>query len=57
MMLRTCPQLLWSTMARPVLSGTCPVKLLYGLRLWSWCCSSVSGSWPSSYSLGYLYVE
>ncbi len=22
---------LWSTMARPVLSGTCPVKLLYGL--------------------------
>ncbi len=27
----TCTQLLWSTMARPVLSGTCPVKLLYGL--------------------------
>ncbi len=24
-------QLLWATMARPVLSGTCPVKLLYGL--------------------------
>ncbi len=28
---RTCTQLLWSTMARPVLSGTCPVKPLYGL--------------------------
>ncbi len=27
----TCTQLLWSTMARPVLSGTCPVKPLYGL--------------------------
>ncbi len=24
-------QLLWSTMARPVLSGNCPVKSLYGL--------------------------
>ncbi len=24
-------QLLWATMARPVLSGTCPVKLPYGL--------------------------
>ncbi len=31
MTLSTCTQLLWSTMARPVLSGTCPVKLLYGL--------------------------
>ncbi len=31
MMLSMCTQLLWSTMARPVLSGTCPVKLLYGL--------------------------
>ncbi|CAI9559759.1 unnamed protein product [Staurois parvus] len=30
-MLSTCTQLLWSTMARPVLSGICPVKLLYGL--------------------------
>ncbi len=30
-MYRTCTQLLWSTMARPVLSGTCPVKPLYGL--------------------------
>ncbi len=30
MMLSTCTQLLWSTMARPVLSGTCPVKPLYG---------------------------
>ncbi len=29
--LSTCTQLLWSTMARPVLSGTCPVKPLYGL--------------------------
>ncbi len=27
----TCTQLLWSTMARPVLSGTCPVRPLYGL--------------------------
>ncbi|CAI9603639.1 unnamed protein product [Staurois parvus] len=27
----TCTQLLWSTIARPVLSGTCPIKLLYGL--------------------------
>ena len=31
MTLSMCTQLLWSTMARPVLSGTCPVKLLYGL--------------------------
>ncbi len=31
MTLSTCTQLLWSTMARPVLSGTCPVKPLYGL--------------------------
>ncbi len=31
MMLSSCTQLLWSTMARPVLSGTCPVKPLYGL--------------------------
>ncbi|CAI9558026.1 unnamed protein product, partial [Staurois parvus] len=29
--LSMCTQLLWSTMARLVLSGTCPVKLLYGL--------------------------
>ncbi|CAI9550560.1 unnamed protein product, partial [Staurois parvus] len=29
MTLSTCTQLLWSTMARPVLSGTCPVKPLY----------------------------
>ncbi len=49
----TCTQLLWSTMARPVLSGTCPVKPLS----WSPCCSSVSGSWQSSYSLHHLYVE
>ncbi len=50
MTLSTCT-LLWSTMARPVLSGSCPV--------WSWppCCSSVSGSWQSSYSLRHLYVE
>ena len=26
-----CTQLIWSTMVRPVLSGTCPVKPLYGL--------------------------
>ncbi len=31
MMLSTCTQLLWSTMARPVLSGTCPVKPPYCL--------------------------
>ncbi len=31
MTLSTCIQLLWSTMARSVLSRTCPVKLLYGL--------------------------
>ncbi len=31
MMLSTSTQLLWSTMARPVLSGTCPVKPLFGL--------------------------
>ncbi|CAI9607339.1 unnamed protein product [Staurois parvus] len=31
MMLSTCTQLLWSTMARPILSETCPVKPLYGL--------------------------
>ncbi|CAI9597881.1 unnamed protein product [Staurois parvus] len=31
MTLSTCTQRLWSTMARPVLRGTCPVKPLYGL--------------------------
>ncbi|CAI9620442.1 unnamed protein product [Staurois parvus] len=31
MTLSTCTQRLWSTMVRPVLSGTCPVKPLYGL--------------------------
>ncbi len=31
MTLSMCTQLLWSTMARPVLSETCPVKPLYGL--------------------------
>ncbi len=31
MTLSTCTQLLWSTIARPVLSGTCPVKPLYDL--------------------------
>ncbi len=48
-------QLLWSTMARPVLSGTCPVYT----AVWSWppCCSSVSGSWQSSYSICHIYVE
>ncbi len=55
MTLSTCTQLLWLTMARPVLSGTCPVKT----AVWSWplCCSSVSGSLQSSYSLRHLYVE
>ena len=31
MPLSTCTQLPWPTMVRPVLSGTCPVKPLYGL--------------------------
>ncbi len=31
MMLSTCTQLLWSTIARPVLSGNGPVKPLDGL--------------------------
>ncbi len=31
MTLSTCTQLCWSTMARPVLSGTCSIKLLCGL--------------------------
>ncbi len=31
MTLSMCTQLLWSTTARPVLSGTCPVKPLYDL--------------------------
>ncbi len=31
MTLSTCTQLLWLTMARPVLSGACHVKPLYGL--------------------------
>ncbi len=55
MMLSKCTQLLCSTMVRPVLSGTCPVKPLYVLG--PPCCSSVSGSWQSSYSLRHLYVE
>ncbi len=55
MMLSMCTQLLWSTMKRPVLSGTCPVKPLY--RSWPPCCSSVSGSWQSTYTLHHLYVE
>ncbi len=45
MTLSTCTQLLWSTMARPVLSGRTA------------CSSSVSGSWQSSYSLRHLYIE
>ncbi|CAI9582206.1 unnamed protein product [Staurois parvus] len=31
MTLSMCTQLLWLTMARTVLSGTCPIKPLYGL--------------------------
>ncbi|XP_057190911.1 uncharacterized protein LOC130554978 [Triplophysa rosa] len=54
MTLSMCTQLLWSTMARPVLSGTCPVKPLYGLGHRA---AAVSGSWQSSNSLGHLYVE
>ncbi|CAI9579853.1 unnamed protein product [Staurois parvus] len=49
MTLSTCTQLLWSTMARPVLSGTCPVKLLYGLGHCT--AAQFSGSWQSFYSL------
>ncbi len=52
MTLSMCTQLLWSTMARPVLSGIFPVKPLYVLGH-----SSVSGSWQTSYSLRHLYVE
>ncbi|CAI9540192.1 unnamed protein product [Staurois parvus] len=33
MTLSMCTQLLWSTMARPVLSGNCPIKPLYGRGL------------------------
>ncbi len=55
MTLSTCTQLLWSTMARPVLSGTCPVKLLYGLG--HRAAAQFQGSWQSSYSLRHLYVE
>ncbi len=53
MMLSTCTQLLWSTMARPFWVE--PVLLN---RVWSWPlrCSSVSGSWQSSYSLRHLNV-
>ncbi len=54
MTLRTCTQLLWSTMARSVLRGTCPFKPLYGLGHRA---AAVSGSWQSSYSLRHLYVE
>ncbi len=46
MTLSTCTQLYWSTMARPVLNGTCPVKPLYGLD-WPPCFSSVSGFWQT----------
>ncbi len=52
MTLSTCTQLLWLTMARPVLSGTCPVKPLYGLDQ-----RAAAQFWQSSYSLSYLYVE
>ncbi len=55
MTLSTCTQLLWSTMARPVLSG--PVLLNRCMVLGPPCCSSVSGYWQSSYSLCHLYVE
>ncbi len=49
MMLSMCTQRLWSTMVKPVRSRTCPVKT----AVWSLpiCCSSVSGSWQSSYSI------
>ncbi len=52
MTLSTCTQLLWSTMARPVLSEA-------WTAVWSWppCYISVSGFWQFSYSLRHLYVE
>ncbi len=53
MTLSTCTQLIWSTMASPVLSGTCPVKSLYGLAHRA----AAQHAWQSSYSLRQLYVE
>ncbi len=49
----TCIQL-WSTMARPVLSGTCPVKPLYGLG--HRAAAQFQGL-ETSNSLRHLYVE
>ncbi len=48
----TCTQLLWSTMARPVLSGTCPVKPLYGLGH-----RAAAQFQGLGYRLRHLYVE
>ncbi len=55
MMLSACTQLLWSTMPRPVLSGTCPVKTLYVLD--HRAAAQFQGLVQYSYSLRHLYVE
>ncbi len=45
----------------PSTSAAMPAALirLFPKHIWSWppCCSSVSGSWQSSYSLRHLYIE
>ncbi|CAI9605729.1 unnamed protein product, partial [Staurois parvus] len=53
MTLSTCTQLLWSTMARPVLSGTCPVKPLYGV---GYRVAARFQVLAISFSLDHLYV-
>ncbi|CAI9596798.1 unnamed protein product [Staurois parvus] len=61
MTLSTGTQPLWWTMVRPVLNGTRPVTLLYGLGPRAAAqfqgLGHLSGSWRSPYSLGHLYVE
>ncbi len=53
MTLSTCIQLICSNMARPVLSGTCPVKPLYGL-----ChCAAAQFQCLGNLLIAYLYVE
>ncbi len=55
MTLSMCTQLLWSIMARPVLSGTCPVKRLYSLG--HHASAQFQGLGDLPYSLRHLYVE
>ncbi|CAI9559343.1 unnamed protein product [Staurois parvus] len=55
MTLSTCTQRLWLTMVRPVLSGTCPVKLLYGLG--HGAAAQFQGLGNLLIHLGHLYVE